>query len=282
MYAIDTITPQIFTAAMYFYVAAAFFYVVHAAFWPRGIAEVSGRVGLFTALTGFLLHTLTITFILWLKNASMTPDLIDSDLFFVSFTPWGIMLLGITFKIFGQRYNIKLLGALFTSLGFFSIAFTKTFAHSPLVPGGTVWLDLHAIVGSISGTAFFVSFVAAIVYLIKKKKRDNSELIGMLVQRDGLYDIHYSMIIIGFSFLTITIICISVWAHFAWGIFWSWSPKETWALLTWLLYCAVIAAKCALGWSGKRVAIMSITAFIVSISTYWASSFFLGGTVCYG
>jgi ABC-type transport system involved in cytochrome c biogenesis permease subunit len=65
----------------------------------------------------------------------------------------------------------------------------------------------------------------------------------------------------------------SVWAHYAWGSYWSWDPKEIWSLITWLIYAIMLHARHVRGWRGKRMAIMAITGFVSVLFTYLGVNF---------
>ena len=73
----------------------------------------------------------------------------------------------------------------------------------------------------------------------------------------------YRIIGLGFPLLTIGIIAGAVWANEAWGSYWSWDPKETWALITWLVFAAYLHARITRGWQGRRPAILAATGFVV-------------------
>jgi len=60
----------------------------------------------------------------------------------------------------------------------------------------------------------------------------------------------------------------SVWAHYAWGSYWSWDPKETWSLITWLIYAALLHARFVRGWRGNRIALLSVVGFAAMLFTY--------------
>ena len=84
------------------------------------------------------------------------------------------------------------------------------------------------------------------------------------------------MIVVGFLMLTLGIITGSVWAHSAWGTYWSWDPKETWSLITWLIYASVIHSRMVRGWKGKRIAILSIVGFACVLFTYFGVNYLAG------
>ena len=97
-----------------------------------------------------------------------------------------------------------------------------------------------------------------------------------------LEDISYRMVLIGFLMLSVGIITGAVWAHSAWGTYWSWDPKETWSLITWFVYAAFLHARLVRGWEGQRVAVLSIVGFACVLFTYFGVNFLLRGLHSYG
>ncbi|MGB3787141.1 MAG: c-type cytochrome biogenesis protein CcsB, partial [Phormidesmis sp.] len=84
-----------------------------------------------------------------------------------------------------------------------------------------------------------------------------------LTLADTLDNISYRIIGLGFPLLTIGIIAGAVWANEAWGSYWSWDPKETWALITWLVFAAYLHARITKGWQGRKPAILAASGFVV-------------------
>jgi cytochrome c-type biogenesis protein CcsB len=80
---------------------------------------------------------------------------------------------------------------------------------------------------------------------------------------ETLDNISYRVIGLGFPLLTIGIIAGAVWANEAWGSYWSWDPKETWALITWLVFAAYLHARITRGWQGRKPAILAASGFVV-------------------
>jgi cytochrome c-type biogenesis protein CcsB len=83
----------------------------------------------------------------------------------------------------------------------------------------------------------------------------------------------YSSAALGFIFLTLGIVTGAVWAHYAWGSYWSWDPKETWSLITWLVYAVMLHTRLVRGWRGRRMAIMAIVGFGCVLFTYLGVNF---------
>jgi cytochrome c-type biogenesis protein CcsB len=99
---------------------------------------------------------------------------------------------------------------------------------------------------------------------------------------DTLDNISYRMIGLGFPLLTIGIIAGAVWANEAWGSYWSWDPKETWALITWLVFAAYLHARITKGWQGRRPAILAATGFVVVWVCYLGVNILGKGLHSYG
>lgn len=99
---------------------------------------------------------------------------------------------------------------------------------------------------------------------------------------DTLDNVSYRIIGLGFPLLTIGIIAGAVWANEAWGSYWSWDPKETWALITWLVFAAYLHARITKGWQGRRPAILAATGFGVVWVCYLGVNLLGKGLHSYG
>ena len=108
-----------------------------------------------------------------------------------------------------------------------------------------------------------------------------SEL-GKLKLLQSLDNWSYRIIGLGFPFLTIGIISGGVWANEAWGSYWSWDPKETWALITWLVFATYLHARITKGWEGKKTAILGGLGFFVIWICYLGVNFLGKGLHSYG
>jgi cytochrome c-type biogenesis protein CcsB len=99
---------------------------------------------------------------------------------------------------------------------------------------------------------------------------------------ETLDNISYRIIGLGFPLLTIGIIAGAVWANEAWGTYWSWDPKETWALITWLVFAAYLHARITRGWQGRRPALLAATGFVVVWVCYLGVNLLGKGLHSYG
>lgn len=114
-------------------------------------------------------------------------------------------------------------------------------------------------------------------YLIKKK------LISFSISTEVLDDITYKSVAIGFPIFGLGgIIFGGVWAAQAWGTYWSWDPKETWSLITWLVYAVYLHARFMKGWRGKKVVVLAAIGFFTVIFTYLGVNLLLSGLHAYG
>ena len=84
----------------------------------------------------------------------------------------------------------------------------------------------------------------------------------------GLDLLNYRVISLGFLFLTLVIITGAIWAQKAWGRYWTWDPKETWSLITWLIYALYLHMRISRGWKGKKAAWFAVIGFLCVVFTY--------------
>ena len=129
---------------------------------------------------------------------------------------------------------------------------------APLVPAlKSTWLVIHVSTAIISGGVFLLANVIAAAYLYL----DNMENKGQrkvwaqrLPSLDSLDQLSYRLVAFVFPLWTFSVIAGAIWAESAWGRYWGWDPKETWAFITWVAYAAYLHARVTVGWRGRRAA----------------------------
>ena len=182
------------------------------------------------------------------------------------------------------RTKNRTLGVFVTPLSFLALAYASfspgiSSQIQPLIPAlKSNWLISHVITCFFGYAAFGLSFGLSIMYLMKRLDTpDRQNVFLELIPGQGILDeMNYQMIVIGFLMLTLGIITGSVWAHSAWGSYWSWDPKETWSLITWLVYALVIHSRLIRGWKGKRISILCIIGFACVLFTYFGVNYLAG------
>jgi ABC-type transport system involved in cytochrome c biogenesis permease subunit len=144
-------------------------------------------------------------------------------------------------------------------------------APRPLVPAlKSNWLTIHVMLSFISYASFAVAFISAIVFLASREK-----------DRSSADEVSYRCILLGYPFLTLGIVTGAVWANQAWGSYWSWDPKETWALITWLIYGAYLHMRLSYGIKGIKSSVLAIIGFVLVLFTYFGVNYLLSGLHSY-
>ncbi len=138
-------------------------------------------------------------------------------------------------------------------------------AVAPLVPAlHSVWFVIHILAAIVSGAAFSIGGVAAILYLIVSRAERKGSVKGYLAKlpkADAIDRIGYRLLAFAFPLWTFTIAAGAIWAEYAWGRYWGWDPKETWSLVTWVVYAGYLHARATAGWRGPRAAALAILGF---------------------
>jgi cytochrome c-type biogenesis protein CcsB len=184
--------------------------------------------------------------------------------------PWGNMY---EFSITGalaftgaylvalRKHDLRWLG-LFVSISVLltlGTAVTLLYRNSsPLVPAlKSTWLVIHVVAAIISGGVFLLANVIAASYLYlesMESKGERKPWAKRLPDLETLDQLSYRLVAFVFPLWTFAVIAGAIWAESAWGRYWGWDPKETWAFITWVAYAAYLHARVTIGWRGKRAA----------------------------
>jgi len=194
-----------------------------------------------------------------------------------------IFVLLLVYLLFERRYEIKSLGAIVTTIALGMAVYVWSLPTSmrevdALNPAlqSQLLMTVHVSMAIIAYSTFAVAFAAALLYLIQARKN-----LSWLPSADMLDDIGYRAVTIGFPAMALVLILGSVWAYRAWGSYWSWDPKETSALFTWLVYGVYLHTRTLRGWRGTRSAWILLFGFGAVMFTYYGNYFF-GGLHAYG
>jgi cytochrome c-type biogenesis protein CcsB len=167
------------------------------------------------------------------------------------------------------------------AVGFLLWYMTSRDAHEiqPLVPAlQSWWMKIHVPANFIGYGTFALAAMVGVAYLLKSK----SILADRLPPLEVLDDIMYKAIAVGFAFFTIATILGALWAAEAWGGYWSWDPKETWALIVWLNYAAWLHMRLMKGLRGQVAAWWAIGGLLVTSFAFLGVNMFLSGLHSYG
>ena len=232
------------------------------------------------------------------------------------FLTWLILTIYLYIEI---KTKSKLIGSVLIPVALLIIGFANLTLSpdmqkaSPLVPAlQSNWLMMHVSMMLLSyGTLIIGSLLCILFLVISRYKEidltimDDSSLplynimmdyystnllsqsnqiseLGKLKLLKSLDNWSYRIIGLGFPFLTIGIISGGVWANEAWGSYWSWDPKETWALITWLVFATYLHARITKGWEGKKTAVLGGLGFFVIWICYLGVNFLGKGLHSYG
>lgn len=238
--------------------------------------KVVFRYSYWFLLSGFVCHTVFLACRYYSLGAAPVLNLKAA----FSFFSWSMICV---YLVFHLKFRLMVLGSFVTPFATFLMIISSAmpWVEGPVKPVfKSLWLTVHVGTMFMGNGLFAIAFVVAIMYLIQenhiKRKRFGS-LYSRLPSLAILDSINYYSLIYGFSFLTVGMITGSVYAQRALGTYWQWDPKEVWSLITWLFYAVLLHERIAVGWRGKRAAVMSIVCFLILIITFLGVSIFLSG-----
>ena len=261
------------------------------AFWSVASKARTGSVQLLVAMANLLL-TSQLVMRWWESGHFPISNLYES----LCFLAWACTL---TQLLVERSWPSPIVAAAATPMGLGCIAFAS-FAlpdqlqtSAPLVPAlRSSWLVMHVSVIMVSYAALLVGSLLSLAVLVTDRGEAlelRSSSIGsggfrqsVGVGNDGVLQLQsiqlstteqldslsYRTITVGFLMLTVGIVSGAVWANEAWGSYWSWDPKETWALICWLVYAAYLHTRLSRGWQGRRPALVAVVGLVVIAVCY--------------
>jgi cytochrome c-type biogenesis protein CcsB len=239
------------------YVASALLYFVHIS----KLSQKVERVAVWTTLAGLIFHTLAMG--ARTIGAGRLP-LSNQYEFALSFA-WGIVL---SFLVLHALYRFSSIGAFVMPLAILVMGYASLQNKTvrPLMPAlQSMWLTFHVGTAILSYGSFALAAAIAVIYLIDSKRDEGSKILHDAQISDIL---GYRVVVFGFLMLTIVIISGAIWAQKAWSRYWAWDPKETWSLITWIIYAIYLHLRLRRNWRGKHAAWFSIIGFISVIFTF--------------
>jgi len=229
---------------------------------------------------GFASH-LVMTLFRYLSSGHTPITNLHESLSFFSLSVVGLYL------YVERRFRVVVLGSFVMPVALIMLILSMLFPMgiAPLNPAlKSRWLTIHTVVAFVGYAAFAIAFGSAVVYLIQERLLKRKKIMGIfqrLPSLDTLDEINYRCLTVGFPLLTVAIISGAIWAESAWGTYWSWDPKETWSLITWFVYAALLHGRLTTGWRGRRAAWLSIAGFAVMLFTFLGVNLLLSGLHSY-
>jgi cytochrome c-type biogenesis protein CcsB len=204
-----------------------------------------------------------------------------------------VVITALIYLYYEQKYKTKTLGGfvmlvISAAVGFILWYTFDREAHviQPLVPAlKSWWMKIHVPANFIGYGTFSIAAMVGLAYLITAKvaeKNPDSGFVKRMPSLELMDDVMYKNIALGFAFFTIATILGAMWAAEAWGGYWSWDPKETWALIVWLNYAAWLHIRMSKGWRGKPMAWWALIGLLITTFAFLGVNMFLSGLHSYG
>ncbi|MFZ6638134.1 c-type cytochrome biogenesis protein CcsB [Undibacterium sp. TC4M20W] len=196
------------------------------------------------------------------------------------------MITALFYLYYEQQYRTRQLGPFVMLVITAAVGFLLWYMFSreaaeiqPLLPAlQSWWMKIHVPANFIGYGTFSLAAMVSIAYLLKSK----GYLVDRLPALEVLDDVMYKAIAVGFAFFTIATILGALWAADAWGGYWSWDPKETWALIVWLNYAAWLHMRLMKGLRGQVAAWWALVGLLVTTFAFLGVNMFLSGLHSYG
>ena len=233
--------------------------------------EKVGKTAAWVYTAAFAVHTLAL--IVRTIGAGRLP--LSNQYEFATSFAWGIALV---FLVMLWRHQHLALGAfvspvIFLVIGYAAMQSRQVNALMPALQSN--WLVFHVCTAILGYGAFGVAFGFSFLYLVHGRIKPGSFQDQHLPSLEKLDILSYRAICFGFLFLTLVIITGAIWAQKAWGHYWTWDPKETWSLITWLIYAIYLHQRISRGMQGKKAAWYAFIGFICVLFTYIGVNLFI-------
>lgn len=209
--------------------------------------------------------------------------------FWAGRVPWGNMYefsitsaLGIlvVFLIWSTTRDLRWLGMFVTIPTLLTLGLAVTVLYTEaaqLVPAlKSYWLVIHVLAAIICGGAFTVAAATAGLSLIADR-----HWIRQIPSRESLEKLTHRIIAFSFPLWTFAVVAGAIWAENAWGRYWGWDPKETWAFITWVVYAAYLHARSTAGWKHQKASVIALVGWLSFLINYFGVNLFVNSLHSY-
>ena len=277
--AVADLSLHLYFAAMLLYVGAMFFYF--AFFSYRN--EALRWLGLALVVPGAAVHL----------GAIVARGFADGHYPLANMFEYSSMLAlvaVVAFLLMSVRWPVASLGggvALFIVVALMGIGYGLYQSPEPLVPAlQSYWLKIHVTSMMASSGILVSSFVFAALYLVKDRSSSlkswlNGTAAARLPSLETLDRLTFRAILLGFPIWTFGTMAGAIWGEHAWGRWWGWDPKETWAAITWIIYAIYLHAHTLRAWRGRRTALIATAGFVSILITLYAVNLWIVGLHSY-
>jgi len=236
----------------------------------RSFADRAGRFGVAVTVLGLVLHAVSIAI------RGMAVDAVPWSNMYEFASVAGLIGVVAFLAVMWKAPAIRHLGGfiLMPVVLLMFLAGTVLYSRAqPLVPAlQSYWLAIHVTLVSIGEGALMTSAVLTVLYLVKQRhdrlaKAEGYQpgamgnLAARLPSAATLDKSAYRIVAFAFPLYTVAIICGAIWAEAAWGRYWGWDPKETWAFIVWVIYACYLHARATAGWKGRAAAWVNLLGF---------------------
>jgi cytochrome c-type biogenesis protein CcsB len=196
----------------------------------------------------------------------------------LSFFAWTLLLV---YLLFHLKFRLMVLGSFVAPVAACLLILSSTLPTAEVMVKPifrSLWLPVHIGTAFVGNGFFAVTFVAAIMYLLQEsqiKKKRLGTLYNRLPSLETLDSINHFALICGFTFMTAGMITGAIYAQVALGSYWRWDPKEVCSLMAWVFYAVLLHERLAVGWRGRRAALLSVFGFLVLVLAFVGANLWL-------
>lgn len=301
------LSDSLFWVTLAVYSVAMVAYLAHLAY--RSV--VAGRAGTVVMWGGALANAATVATRGFAAHRVPWGNMYEYSLML------GLLLALVFLLVLDRRLGLRAVGGFVVGAGVLALVSAR-FVYAPagpLVPAlNSPWLKIHVIAAISGSTLYGVSFIFTVLYFIKARsertsavgstvgaaflgsdekaavdldleesfvERERKGVLARLPSAARLDEIAFRTVQFSFPIWTFAVIAGAIWAHQAWGRYWGWDPKETWAFITWVVYAGYLHARATAGWRGARSGIINAAGFTCVVFNYYAVNLWISGLHSY-